>query len=93
MMNVDGQLTLLRMAAMVDPHLRQAVQDVEDALRAERDRAERLWDVIGHATDILANSPTLCGRCHLRSDGVLERCGFHQSLFDAIRIEESEAAG
>ena len=39
--DVDRQLTLLRLAARVDPNLRQAVADVEDAIDALRTQLEQ----------------------------------------------------
>ena len=39
--DVDRQLTLLRLAARVDPNLRQAVADVEDAIAALRTQLEQ----------------------------------------------------
>lgn len=44
-MNVERQLTLLRMAARVDPHLRQAVEDVETAYREQV--ASQAWNFQG----------------------------------------------
>ena len=38
--DIDRQLTLLRLAARVDPHLRQAVADVEDAIAALKGELE-----------------------------------------------------
>ena len=39
--DVDRQLTLLRLAARVDPNLRQAVADVEDTIAALRTQLEQ----------------------------------------------------
>ena len=39
--DVDRQLTLLRLAARVDPNLRQAVADVEDAIATLRTQLEQ----------------------------------------------------
>ena len=49
--DVDRQLTLLRLAARVDPNLRQAVADVEDtiaALRTQLEQAQRELEVTQH---------------------------------------------
>ena len=51
--DVDRQLTLLRLAARVDPNLRQAVADVEDTIAALRTQLEQaqaaILDIDAHA--------------------------------------------
>ena len=45
-MTVDRQMTLLRMAARIDPHLRRAVGEVDEAIAEMSSTVEQLRDAL-----------------------------------------------
>ena len=58
--SIDRQLTLLRMAARTDPHLRQAVADVDD----ETSRLEAENAALRDALDEIANKRMVTHTCN-----------------------------
>ena len=78
--DVDRQLTLLRLAARVDPNLRQAVADVEDAIATLRTQLEALMLEYNASLEKL-------GAAHIENDRLEAReTALREALEETVRF-------